>query len=74
MRRLTTTSRSPHLFPHTVLDFLAELDRRFPEPRPSPTDDPRVIEWQLAQRSVCLTMQDAYDAKHRKDSHDVPDL
>ncbi|QOC54145.1 hypothetical protein [Caulobacter vibrioides] len=73
MRQRRQTPRSPNLFPVTVEQFLTELDRRFPEPRPSPTDNPRETDWKLAQRSVYLQMQDAFDAAQRKDTPGVFD-
>ncbi|PXA91187.1 hypothetical protein DMC25_06435 [Caulobacter sp. D4A] len=72
MRRRPPPPRSPNLFPKTVEQFLADLDRRFPEPRPSPTDDPRQVTWDLAQRAVYLTMQDAYETSRRRE--DAPDV
>ena len=48
------------ILPETADGLLAELDRRFPEPRPDPKQSDDEIRWMLAQRSVVLTMKEAY--------------
>ena len=48
------------ILPETADGLLAELDRRFPEPRPDPKMTNDEIRWQLAQRSVVLIIQEAY--------------
>lgn len=48
------------ILPETADGLLAELDRRFPEPRPDPKMSNDEIRWQLAQRSVYLVMRDQY--------------
>jgi hypothetical protein len=56
-----------YLFPRTVQEFLAELDRRFPEPRPTEKTSAEDLRWQSAQRQVYLIMRDAHEAATRKD-------
>lgn len=55
------------IFPRTVQEFLDELDRRYPEPRVSPSDTDEDIRHRLAQREVFLVMRDAHQAAYRKD-------
>lgn len=61
----------PSFFPTTPDQFIAELERRAPEPRPSSSQSLSEVMWDAGRRSLVLEMRD-FLALTQKARSDVP--
>ena len=48
-------------FPSSPAEFLAELERRAPEPRPGPDQSDRQIMFEAGRRALALEMRDMFN-------------
>lgn len=62
------------VFPRTPEQFLEELERRAPEPRPGPEQSIEQIMFEAGRRSIAREMRDLYHLTRKRDLDDIVPL